>query len=53
MINRNTGGGGLQRMHVVMDRAVPGCVPNGKAESLPTPFEHVVMPFSGEIRIAA
>ena len=53
MINRNTGGGGLQRMHVVKDRAVPGCVPNGKVESLPTTFEHLVIPFSGVIELAA
>ncbi len=28
-------------------------VSNGKAEYLPTPFEHLVMPFAGEILIRA
>ncbi len=27
-------------------------VPNGKVESLLTPFEHLVIPFSGEIKVA-
>ena len=28
-------------------------VPNGQAGYLPTPFEHLPIPFSGEIKIAA